>query len=308
MAHGQDPNEKVVYVGDSRVKKRTKVYVPQDYSAYPGKSEAFIPNFLLKEWMVGAVVLVGYMALVIAHPSPLGYPANPTNAQFIPMPDWYFLFLYQLLKYPYTSNDFVVLGTVGIPGIAFGALALAPFLDRGPERRWYKRPVASSLMILTLLSMVYLTKVAWDHYQHELEARNIVPEHIERAHKLEEARKSGKPPEKPVDRASLPIVDEDSEGYAIYQKATCAGCHAQDLKGSAAAPALRGIGDVYTKEELLNIIHNGTGGMAPQLQMNLDKGLTEAELEQLAEWLSVQKAPGAEGAEDADGAEGSEAS
>jgi len=290
VAQGHDSNEKVVYVGDSRIRKRTKVYVPQDYSAFPGKTEAFVPNFLLKEWMVGAVVLVGFMALVIAHPSPLGYPADPNNAEFIPMPDWYFLFLYQLLKYPYTSNQFVVLGTVGIPGIAMAALALAPFLDRGPERRWYKRPVASSLMLLTLIAMIYLTKVSWDHYQHELEARNIIPEHIERAQKLEEARKSGKPPEKPVDRASLPIIDEDSEGFAIYNKATCASCHAKDLTGNG-PPALRGIGDVYTKEELLDIMHNGIGGMQPQWQQNLDLGLTEEELDKLAEWLALQKAP-----------------
>lgn len=290
MAQGQDSNEKVVYVGDSRIRKRTKVYVPQDYSAFPGKTEAFVPNFLLKEWMVGAVVLVGFMALVIAHPSPLGYPADPNNAEFIPMPDWYFLFLYQLLKYPYTSNDFVVLGTVGIPGIALAALALAPFLDRGPERKWYKRPVASSLMLLTLAAMIYLTWVSWDHYQHELEARNMVPEHIERAQKLEEARKSGKPPQLPGNRAALPIVDEDSEGYAIYNKATCVQCHGSDLKGQGSMPALRGIGDEYSKEELLDIIHNGIGGMSPQWQQNLDLGLTEEELDVLAEWLASQKA------------------
>src|SRR5690625_415222 len=121
MAH-QDSKEKVVYVGDSRVKKGTMKNIPKDYSAFPGKSEAFVPNFLLKEWMVGAVVLVGFMALIIAHPAPLGYPADPTNTAFIPIPDWYFLFLYQFIKYPYVSEQFVVFGVAVVPALAFGGL------------------------------------------------------------------------------------------------------------------------------------------------------------------------------------------
>jgi len=289
VAHGHDPNEKIVYVGDSRVRKKTNVNIPTDYSAYPGKSEAFIPNFLLKEWMVGAVILVGYMALVIAHPSPLGYPANPNNTAFIPMPDWYFLFLYQLLKYPYVSENFVVLGTVVIPGLAFGGLLLAPFLDTGPERRWYKRPVATALMLLSLIAVIYLTKVSWDHYQHELEARGIVPEHIQREMDMKEGKE---PPKTGAPKAAVvPIVDEESEGFEIYQKASCVACHAKDLKGQASIPALRGVGDKYTKEELIDVMKNGIGGMSPQWGDNLKKGLTENDLDKLAEWLAAQKKP-----------------
>src|SRR5690606_17050432 len=110
-------------------------------------------------------VLVGFLTLTIAEPAPLGYPADPLNTNFIPMPDWYFLFLYQLLKMPYTSGDYVLLGTIAIPGIAFGAMLLAPWLDRGPERRFYKRPIASSLMIVSLIACTYLTWEAWTHYQ-----------------------------------------------------------------------------------------------------------------------------------------------
>jgi len=280
-------------VGDSRIRKKTKVHIPQDYSSYPGKSEAFVPNFLLKEWMVGAVVLVGYMALVIAHPSPLGYPADPNNASFIPMPDWYFLFMYQLLKYPYMAEDFVVLGTVGIPGIAFGALALAPFLDTGKERKWYKRPVASSLMILSFIAIIYLTRVSWVHYQHELDARGIVPEHILREIELEKARESGKPPASQVDRDSIAIVDQESSGYDIYQRSSCVQCHSDDLRGMQGfAPALRGIGDVYTKDEIVDIMKNGKGNMAAgQWDASIQLGLTEEELDTMAEWLSIQKAP-----------------
>jgi len=187
MAHQNDTNEKVIYVGDSRVKKRTTAMTQPDYTSYPGKSEVFIPNFLLKEWMVGCVAFVAFLALTISEAAPLGYPADPNNTGFIPIPDWYFLFLYQFLKYPYASGDFIVIGTVLIPGLAFGGLLLAPFLDTGKERHFFRRPISSSLMILSLLACIYLTRIAWLNYQHEMTALNIRPEHIERE---EEARKT----------------------------------------------------------------------------------------------------------------------
>lgn len=287
MAQGQEPKEKIVYVGDSRVKKVQRDNTPRDYTAYPGKSEAFMPNFLLKEWMVGAVVLVGYMMLVIASPPPLGYPADPTNADFIPMPDWYFLFMYQLLKYPYMAGDYIVLGTLGIPGLAFGALLLAPFLDRGKDRRWFKRPVASALMLLSFVAIVYLTKVSWDHYTHELEVKNQIPEHIQRAALLAEEKKAES--EGKIHPSKLPIVDPDGEGFAIYSKATCLSCHAADLRGQAGSPTLRGIGEKYSQEEIMDIIVNGKGGMSAQFDPNINMGITEAELNELAGWLANQK-------------------
>lgn len=298
MAHGHDPNEKIVYVGDSRVRKGPRNNVPADYSSYPGKSEAFIPNFLLKEWMVGAVVLVGYMALVIAHPSPLGYPADPNNTQFIPMPDWYFLFMYQLLKYPYMAGDYVVLGTVGVPGLAFGALLLAPFLDRGKERAWYKRPVATTLMLLSLLAVVYLTNVSWTHYQHELVARGITPEHIVREQELErqkELEESGA-----IDPKTLDIMAQDDPGYEVFQKATCVSCHGADLQGGITGQSLRGIGMTYSSEEIMDIIQNGKGGMLEQYTANIDAGLTEDEMVQLAEWLAMQKVDEEDSASESD--------
>lgn len=290
-SHPNGTNEKIVYVGDSRVPQKTQRPLPRDYSAYPGKSEAFIPNFLLKEWMVGSVALVGVLVLVLSHPAPLGYPADPTNTAFIPMPDWYFLFMYQLLKYPYMSEQFVVLGTVGIPGLAFGGLLLAPFLDRSPERRFYRRPVTSAMMLLSLAAIVYLTNVSWTHYQHELEVNGVTPEHIERAQKLERERAARESGEEPPPQATS-VVFADDPAAEIYTRATCIQCHGTDLRGGAggAIPSLIGIGDKYTEEELTKIVHDGIGGMAPQYDENIRKGLSEDEIDALIVWLSQQKA------------------
>jgi Cytochrome b subunit of the bc complex len=282
MAHGHKSNEKVVYVGDSRVKKGKGVAIPPDYTAYPGKSEAFIPNFLLKEWMVGCVVLVGFLTWVIAEPPPLGYPADPTNASFVPMPDWYFLFLYQFLKYPYVSQDYVLLGTIGIPAIMFGALLLAPFLDTGKERRFYRRPIASSLMMLSLAAVVYLTYVSWDHYIHTLEQNGQTPEHHLREERAREAHEKGLPRPNPLKKAAA-VIEADDPAMEIAQ-ANCVACHATDLSGGA-GPALIGVGNRLSKEEIAEVILKGRNNGA----MPAYEGVLSAEeIDSLATWLAKQ--------------------
>lgn len=293
MAHEDKSKEKVVYVGDSRIRKGEGFVTPPDYTAYPGKSEAFIPYFLLKEWMVGVVVLVGFLVLTIAEPAPLGYPANP-NAQVIPMPDWYFLFLYQYLKYPYASGDYVTLGTLGIPGVAFGALMLAPFLDRGKERRFYRRPIASSLMLLSIASLVYLTNFAWTHYQNELEASGLKPEHVQREEKARENREKGLPTTNAVQDQEVAIVDKDDPAIEFYKKATCVSCHGADLKG-AGGPSLRGVGDKHDQEGILTIIKEGLNGRMPEAYTAAKaNGLSDEDIDHLAEWLAKQKAEAVE--------------
>jgi menaquinol-cytochrome c reductase cytochrome b/c subunit len=299
VEHGQHSNEKKDFVGDSRVVKKAQRLIPRDYSAYPGKSETFIPNFLLKEWMVAVVFLTGVLLLVISKPAPLGYPADPATPGFIPMPDWYFLFLYQLLKYPYTSGDFVIFGTIVLPTLMFGALTLAPFLDTGKERVFYKRPISSALMFVSIAAVVYLTFVSWSHYQHELTAKGIIPEHIKREQEMEQAKEDAKEnansgeEQKPTGETEKDavLVQADHPGAAIYNKATCIACHMDTLKGmpTAGIPALLGVGDKYSKDEILGIINNGIGSMGAQYEANIAKGLTDADIDVLAEWLSLQK-------------------
>ncbi|KIQ93730.1 Cytochrome c551 [Anoxybacillus thermarum] len=246
------------FVGDSRVPAMRKPNIPKDYSEYPGKTEAFWPNFLLKEWMVGSVFLIGFLCLTVAHPSPLERIADPTDTSYIPLPDWYFLFLYQLLKYSFASGPYTVVGAIIIPGLAFGALLLAPFLDRGPERRPSKRPVAVGMMLLTLAAIIFLT---WE---------SVV------THDWEAAAEQGKI------RAEVDI-DKNAEGYKILEANTCLTCHGENLQGGPAAPSLVGTG--LSAEEIANIAKNGQGGMPG----GIFKG-TDEELQKLAEFVAGLKA------------------
>jgi menaquinol-cytochrome c reductase cytochrome b/c subunit len=82
--------------------------------------------------------------------------ADPGTTNFVPRPDWYFYFLFYLLRIFKWPNS-VILGTVGIPTILLIILIAMPFLDLRRERRLLRRPVAVIAAILTALSMGVLT-------------------------------------------------------------------------------------------------------------------------------------------------------
>lgn len=247
------------FVGDSRVPglEFRQPNVPKDYSEYPGKTEAFWPNFLLKEWMIGSVFLIGYLLLTVAHPSPLEGQADPTNTAYIPLPDWYFLFLYQLLKYQFASGPFNVVGAIIVPGLAFGALMLAPFLDRGPERRPSKRPLPTGFMLLAIASIIFLTwESVANHDWEAAEAQGKITEEVE--------------------------IDTTDPGYEVYAGAACISCHGDNLEG-AVGPTLVGTG--LTPEEIAEIAVNGIKKDGAQVMPPSWDG-TDEDLKLLTEFIS----------------------
>jgi menaquinol-cytochrome c reductase cytochrome b/c subunit len=83
-------------------------------------------------------------------------PADPGTINFVPRPDWYFYFLFYLLRI-FKWPESVVLGTVGVPNIALVMLLALPFVDLRRERRLLRRPVALIGLVLTVLAMGVLT-------------------------------------------------------------------------------------------------------------------------------------------------------
>jgi menaquinol-cytochrome c reductase cytochrome b/c subunit len=86
----------------------------------------------------------------------LGPKADPGTTSFVPRPDWYFYFLFYLLRIFKWPNT-VILATVGIPTILLIILLVLPFMDTRMERRLSRRPVAIVAAALTVISMGVLT-------------------------------------------------------------------------------------------------------------------------------------------------------
>lgn len=118
--------------------------------------ETFYPSFLFKEIVVMMCVFVLVaIILSIIFPVGLGDPADPTDNLFIPKPEWYFMSLYELLKY--FPGKLEIIATAIIPSGGIVALLLLPFIDKNPEKRPTKRPIAMALGLLAIVAVVALT-------------------------------------------------------------------------------------------------------------------------------------------------------
>ena len=128
----------------------------REYEILKKKGKPFFPYAILKDsamMMIVAGVIVA-MALVLG--AEQGPKADPTTTTYVPRPEWYFFFLFELLRV-IKPPELVPLATIGIPTIAMVLLLLLPFYDRGPERRPERRPVALVAGIMTIIAMAYLT-------------------------------------------------------------------------------------------------------------------------------------------------------
>ena len=126
------------------------------------EGKPFYPFAMFHDTVMSLVVVCVIIGLSIVWKytsllgSLIGAPADPGTRNFVPRPDWYFYFLFYLLrifKWPET----VILATIGIPTICLILLLILPFVDTRPERRLSRRPVAVVAAALTIVSMGVLT-------------------------------------------------------------------------------------------------------------------------------------------------------
>jgi menaquinol-cytochrome c reductase cytochrome b/c subunit len=128
----------------------------QEYESLKKKGKPFFPYAILKDSVMAMIVVLVIAALSIVLGAEQGPKVDPTTTTYVPRPEWYFFFLFELLrvlKPPWLTP----MATIGIPTIAMVLLLLLPFYDRGPERRPERRPIATTAGILTIIAMAYLT-------------------------------------------------------------------------------------------------------------------------------------------------------
>jgi hypothetical protein len=167
VATVQQPKEKPSRVEENRA----------DFARYKDdvkkRGKPFYPYAMFHDTIMSLVVVVVIIMLAAiwkwtsfgphhdgTNPGLLGpeynLPADPGTTSFVPRPDWYFYFLFYLLRI-FKWPESVFLGTVGVPTICLVLLLGLPFLDRRRERRPSRRPVAMVAGVLVIFSMAILT-------------------------------------------------------------------------------------------------------------------------------------------------------
>jgi quinol---cytochrome c reductase cytochrome c subunit, bacillus type len=165
-------------------------------------------------------------------------PADPGTTDFIPRPDWYFYFLFYLLRI-FEWPETVFIATVGIPTILLILLIGLPFYDRRRERRPSRRPVAMIAAVLTVISMATLTwKGATATEALGTELIKLVPEWAE--------------------EQGFADNPEAMDGARLFAASGCLGCHTYlgQGAGTLGAPDLSEVGDRYDQRTLVQYLSN----------------------------------------------------
>ncbi len=119
------------------------------------KGVPFFPDILFKDAVVALIVFIILVALAYFVGSPLEERANPADTNYTPRPEWYFLFLFQLLKY--FPGELEVIGVVVLPTLVIILLFFLPFLDRSPKRHFRSRPVVPIITGIFVVGIIFLS-------------------------------------------------------------------------------------------------------------------------------------------------------
>ena len=210
---------------------REKEAYLRDYSVMKAQGKPFFPYAVAKDAAMACIVMVVIIGMAIILGAELGPKADPTTTTYVPRPEWYFFFLFELLRVVKPA-ELTPLATIGIPTLALILLLLLPFYDRGPERRPERRPVATTAGILTILAMGYLTYAG---------------------------AQAGSPNE-----IDLKVPQQFEAGKLVAAQSGCLACHKFGENGNdGPGPNLTKIGSRLPKEAIARTLRNPTSPMPP---------------------------------------------
>ncbi len=136
--------------------QREKEEYLREYALLKSKGKPFFPYAVVKDSVMACIVMACIITMSLVLGAELGSKVNPTTSTYVPRPEWYFFFLFELLRV-IKPPSLVGLATIGIPTLAMILLFLLPFYDRGPERRPERRPIATITALFVIGAMFYLT-------------------------------------------------------------------------------------------------------------------------------------------------------
>jgi mono/diheme cytochrome c family protein len=135
--------------------ERQKQTILERYKEAKEKGVYFFPDLLAKDAFVALLIFMGLFALAYFIGAPLEPRADPGDSNYTPRPEWYFLFLFQMLKY--FPGNLEVVGVVVLPALAVLFLLFLPFIDRGSKRHFWNRRWIMAVTLIGVVGVVGLT-------------------------------------------------------------------------------------------------------------------------------------------------------
>jgi menaquinol-cytochrome c reductase cytochrome b/c subunit len=230
------------------------------------------PDTLIRDALAALAVVLILAVLAWTLDAPLGEVADPSDGSFTPKPEWYFYFLFQMLRY--LPGDLEVIGVVVIPGILILGMLAFPFMDWSHLRHYSSRPVVSGVTAMVLTAFMALT----------VQGAITIAAGESAAASAQDANAAGEP----------------ITGDAIYT-ANCAACHGTNGQGGPnpatpgdLIPAINSLEYLGTRDDvtLRAIIEKGQpsagmGAYAIAYGGPLSRAEIDALIDHLRSWQSI---------------------
>lgn len=255
MARGIE-TKNMAKIKSQQSRENEKAEYHEKYHKFKEEGKSFWPDVIFEDTIAILVVLGALVALIYIMGVPLGNVADPGSKEFIPRPEWYFLFLFQLLMYFPGSMEWV--GVVLVPSAVIILLLLIPFLDK--ERRPAKTGLSLNMIlkagaILSVFGVVFLTFKAYETSPPVLEEKSAVR-----------------------------LTSQEQFGRNIYKAQGCNSCHS--LAGEGQGIPLDGIGSRMSVDQIHNYVENPQEVNPGSGMPAFNKILTHTEVEAVARYLS----------------------
>jgi menaquinol-cytochrome c reductase cytochrome b/c subunit len=212
----------------------------EEYELLKKKGKPFFPYAVMKDSTMALLVVGVIIFMSIMLGAEQGPKADPTSTTYVPRPEWYFFFLFEVLRV-IKPPELVPVATIGIPTVCMVLLLLLPFYDRGPERHPGRRPIATTAGCLTIAAMAYLTYLG---------ATGGSPTEIE-----------------------MTVAPQYEAGKEAVAGAGCLACHKIGENGGTLGPNLTHIGERVPRAAIVRSVEIGPGIMPsfrdlPQKKIN----------------------------------------
>jgi menaquinol-cytochrome c reductase cytochrome b/c subunit len=209
---------------------RDKEQYLREYAILKNQGKPFFPYAVLKDSTMACITLAAIITLsIVLGAGELSNKADPTTTTYTPRPEWYFYFLFEVLRV-IKPPSLVPVATVGVPTIALVLLLLLPFYDRNPERRPERRPIATTAGVATIAAMAYLTYLG---------ATAIAP-----------------------DKIDLKVPANLQAGQQVANQSGCGACHKfGDAGNDGPGPDLTKIGDQLPSAAIARTLRSPTAPM-----------------------------------------------
>ncbi len=208
--------------------RREREQYLKEYALLKEQGKPFFPYAVAKDGVMACIVLAVIIFMSLMLGAELGPKADATTTTYVPRPEWYFFFLFELLRIV-KPPELVFVATVGIPTICMILLFLLPFIDRNPERHPLRRPIATTAGIVTIAAMAYLTVLG---------------------------ALAGSPTE-----IDMKVAPQYKRGAEVMAASGCLGCHKVGENGNTLGPDLTHIGDRLGPNAIARTLVNPTAPM-----------------------------------------------